>query len=275
MSDSIAIAVVGDYNAAFPGHVTIAKAIQHAGEKLGFDACVEWISTPAFTRQNVGQVLSGFHGLIAAPASPYQSFEGMLATIESGRKGRRPFYGSCGGFQHTLIEYARNVMSLPDAHSAEYGTASKNIVVVPVSCPVPGRPAGEPKLSGAVDCPETTVRILPGTKAAEIYKRDKVVEEYFCNYEANLAFQSRFDAAGLRVTGVGPNGEARVVEIPQHPWFLATLFQPQRATAPGKPHPLFVHYLRAAAQFKQANAISSGRSEAQAGVAEGSMRPVR
>ena len=251
MNDAVAIAVAGDFNAAFPGHVTIASAIEHAAQILGRDARVEWIPTRAITKQNVAQVLGGFHGLIVAPGSPYESFDGALAAIEFGRTGERPCYGSCGGFQHALIEYARNVMGLADAHSAEYGIDSKNIIVVPVSCPVPNRPAGEPKLSGAVDCPETTIRILPGTKAAEIYQREKVVEEYFCNYEANLVFQSRLDDAGLRVTGVGPHGEARIVEIPGHPWFLATLFQPQRATAPGRPHPLFVEYLRAVSRYER------------------------
>lgn len=251
MNNKVAIAVVGDFNSTFPGHVTIAPAIGHAAESLSVDAGVQWIFTRELTNQNVAKVLGEFHGLIVAPGSPYESFDGALAAIEFGRTGLRPYYGSCAGFQHALIEYARNVMGLADAHSAEYGTDSKNIVVVPVSCPVPNRPAGQPKLSGAVDCPETTIRILPGTRAAKIYQRKKAVEEYFCNYEANLAFQSRFDAAGLRVTGVGPQGEARIVEIPAHPWFLATLFQPQRATAPGRPHPLFVDYLRAAAQYKQ------------------------
>jgi CTP synthase (UTP-ammonia lyase) len=251
VSDIAAIGVVGDFHAEFPGHTTIAPAIAHEAQKLALDARVEWIPTRAITRQNVARALGGFHGLIVAPGSPYESFDGVLAAIEFGRTGLRPFYGSCGGFQHTLIEYARNVMGLADAHSAEYGTDSKNIVVVPVSCPVPNRPAGQPKLSGAVDCSETSIRILPGTRAARIYRREKAVEEYFCNYEANLAFQSRFDAAGLRVTGVGPQGEARIVEIPAHPWFLATLFQPQRATAPGRPHPLFIDYLRAVAQYKR------------------------
>jgi CTP synthase (UTP-ammonia lyase) len=251
MTDRAAIAVVGDFNPDFPGHRMIREAIGHAAESLCVDAHVEWIPTPEITNQNVGKVLAGFHGLIVAPGSPYQSFDGALAAIEFGRTGLRPYYGSCAGFQHTLIEYARNVMGLADAHSAEYGTDSKNIVVVPVSCPVPNRPTGQPRLSGAVDCPENTIRILPGTRAARIYQRESAVEEYFCNYEANLAFQSRFDVAGLRVTGVGPHGEARIVEIPAHPWFLATLFQPQRATAPGRPHPLFFNYQRAVEQYRR------------------------
>lgn len=248
MNDLVAIAIVGDFNGAFPGHVTLAPAIAHAAQKHGLDARVEWIPTRVVKKQNVTRVLDGFHSLIVAPGSPYESFDGALAAIEFGRTGARPCFGSCAGFQHVLIEYARNVLGLADAHSAEYDTDSRNVVVVPVSCPVPNRPAGAPRLSGAVECPETTIRILPGTRAAEIYKCEKVVEEYFCNYESNPAFQSRFDAAGLRLSGVGPHGEARIVEIPSHRWFLATLFQPQRATAPGRPHPIFVAYLNAVAR---------------------------
>ncbi len=241
----------------------IPVSIEHAADSLSLNARLEWVPTSAVTKQNVEQVLGRFDGIFGAPGSPYESFDGALATIEFARTRNRPYFGSCAGFQHALIEYARNVMGIADAHSAEYGTDSKNIVVTPVSCPVPNRPAGQPRLSGAVDCTENRIRIKPETRAFRIYQREGVLEEYFCNYEANLAFQSRFDAAGLRISGFGPGGEARIVEFSPHRFFLATLFQPMRATAPGRPHPLIVSYLQAAAQYKRAKE-SSGAIRARA-----------
>jgi CTP synthase (UTP-ammonia lyase) len=135
-------------------------------------------------------------------------------------------------------------MGLADAQSAEHGVASENLIVAPVACPLPNRAEGAPKLSGS-----DTIRLQPGTLAFRIYQREEVTEEYFCNYELNPAYQPRMEAAGLRISGFGPNGEGHVAELPTHPFFFVSLFQPPLSSAPGHPHPVVIHYLRAAARF--------------------------
>jgi CTP synthase (UTP-ammonia lyase) len=132
------------------------------------------------------------------------------------------------------------VLGLADADSGEHNSASKNIMITPVSCALPNRAPGAPKLSGA-----GRVRVEEGSLLRSIYGADTVDEEYFCNYEVNPEYEGKLETAGLRVTARGSDGEARAVEIRGHRFFLATLFQPQLSSTPDRPHPVFLAYLRA------------------------------
>jgi CTP synthase (UTP-ammonia lyase) len=140
------------------------------------------------------------------------------------------------------------VLGLADAAHAEYGPVdAAPLVIVPVACAVPDRAPGAPSLSGRLK-----IQLAPGSRVSRIIGQDAVEEEFFCSYELNPDFQQQLDATGLRVSGVAETGEARVVEISAHPFFLATAFLPQLASAPGKPHPLLVAFLQAAAQSQAA-----------------------
>ena len=141
------------------------------------------------------------------------------------------------------------MLGLADANSAEHGVPSENVVVAPVSCPVPNRKEGAPKLSG-----HDTIVLKTGSRAFEIYRRKEISEEYFCNYELNPGYRPRLEATGMEFTGFGPQGEARIAELPKHRFYFVTLFQPPLSSAPGKPHPVVVGYLQAAAHFQQERA---------------------
>lgn len=138
------------------------------------------------------------------------------------------------------------MLRIPDADSAEYQSGSSNLVIWPVSCAVPGRAAGAPRLSG-----RCKLTIEPGTLLARIYKQSEVQEEYFCNYEVNPAYQDRLQAAGLRVSAWGEDRAVRAVELPDHHFFLATLFQPPLSSSAQRPHPVVLAYLEASARFSQ------------------------
>ena len=117
---------------------------------------------------------------------------------------------------------------------------------MPVACAVPNRAPGAPRLSGGL-----TIRLTPGSRAHEIYGRDAIDEEYFCNYEVNPAFREAIERSDLRVTGTGEAGEIRIVERPEHRFFLATLFQPQRSSRRGAPNPLVTAFVGAARAFQE------------------------
>ena len=134
-------------------------------------------------------------------------------------------------------------MGIADADTAEHDSDSRNIVIAPVSCAVPNRAPGDPKLVGA-GC----LSIVPGSALHSIYSRDQADERYFCNYELNPQFEARFEDAGLRIAARGPQAEIRAVELPDHRFFLATLFQPQLSSQPGEPHPVLMAFLAAAGQ---------------------------
>ncbi|MGB7866323.1 MAG: hypothetical protein WCF74_23225, partial [Candidatus Sulfotelmatobacter sp.] len=150
MSNAVRIGILGDFNPEFRSHHATPDSLQHAARKLNLKLESEWIPTPSLTAPGAEKTLETFDGLWASPGSPYKSFDGMLKGIEFARRRDWPFLGTCAGFQYALIEFARNVLGIADADSAENNSGSKNIVIYPVACAVPGRKGNAPKLSGAV-----------------------------------------------------------------------------------------------------------------------------
>lgn len=142
------------------------------------------------------------------------------------------------------------MLGISNADSAEHGDPSATYVVTAISCALPQDNPGDPKLVG-----QNRVRVLAGTRLAQIMGAGDHEEGFFCNYAVNEEFRPRFEAAGLRICAVGPEEEVRAVELPSHPFYVASLFQPQLAShATGKPHPLIQAYLRAAAERAAASA---------------------
>lgn len=247
MSDAVRIGILGDFNREFRSHPATNDALQHAAHKLGIVVQSEWIPTAAILEPGFEKKLEGFDGLWASPGSPYKSFDGMLRGIQFARERDWPFLGTCGGFQYAFIEFARNVLHIADADSAENHSESKNIIVYPVACAVPDRTGKSPRLSGAV--PE--IRLRPGSYLQSYYGKDKetVTEEFFCNFEINPEFEWATMEAGFPIVARGPQGEIRAIESPTHRFYLATLFQPQLSSTEKNPHPIVLAFVQAAADW--------------------------
>ena len=177
--------------------------------------------------------VSGFSGLWCVPASPYRSMEGALLAIRYARESGVPFLGTCGGFQHAVIEYARNVLGWADAEHAETAPDAARAVISLLECPLV-------ETSGVV-------RFVPGSRIATAYGAPEAREGYRCRYGLNAEFRSALLAAPLRATAEDEDGEVRAVELDGHPFFVATLFQPERASLAGKSAPLAVALVRACA----------------------------
>jgi len=246
VAEAIRIGILGDYDPASPTLPAIEKSIRHAAAHLKITAEATWLATPSVVDSDLDSQLEGFDGLWAAPGSPYKSFDGMLRGIEFARRRDWPFLGTCGGFQYALIECARNVLGMKDADSAENNPKSGQIVISPVACAVPNRAQDAPKLAGPVN----SIRLRPGSYLHSFYQKDVIEEEFFCNYEVNLDFEWAFVEAGFSVVARGERNEPRAIECEGHRFFIATLFQPQLSSKPGKPHPVIVEFLRAAAKWK-------------------------
>jgi len=247
VKNAVRIGILGDFNAEFRSHHATPDSLQHAARKLNMKVQSEWIPTPSLLAPDATKTLESFDGLWASPGSPYKSLEGMLKGIEFARRCDWPFLGTCAGFQYALIEFARNVLGIADADSAENNSGSKNIVIYPVACAVPNRKGDAPKLSGAV--PE--IRLRPGSYLQSFYGKDKevVTEEFFCNFEVNPEFEWATMEAGFPVVARGANGEIRAIESPAHRFFVATLFQPQLSSTEKSPHPVVVSFVQAAADW--------------------------
>ncbi|MDF2680346.1 MAG: hypothetical protein K0R47_1536 [Brevibacillus sp.] len=230
------IGLIGDYNPEVVAHVAVPQAIELAANDLGQQVEVEWIATPTL-EHSFAEKLSRYHALWTVPASPYKSKDGALHGIRFARENRVPFLGTCGGFQHMVIEFARNVLRLSEADHAEDNPTASMLLVAPLTCTV----------SQQIH----TFHLTAGTKVASIYGKLEISEQYgICNYGVNPAFAPLLTEAGLRIAGVDANGEVRLMEYEQHPFFVGTLFQPERSALQGIVHPLIREFVRQATQTR-------------------------
>jgi CTP synthase (UTP-ammonia lyase) len=223
------IALLGEFSPTFRPHLATNEAIQHCVAAFGLSVTTDWIST----RDIEAGLFERCGAIWIAPGSPYKDLERTLWAIRYAREHKVPCFGTCGGFQHIILEYARNVLGFKDAHHAEYDPYASDLFVTELECSLAGQ--------------EMRVALVPGSRAAEAYGALTVTEEYYCNFGMNPSRVPLFQNSVLKITGSDPEGEIRVVELPDHPFFLATLFVPQARSTRDNPHPLVRRFLTVAA----------------------------
>jgi len=222
------IALIGEYTPTFPPHASTNAAIEHSRKLLGADITADWVSS-----EDVEPGLfARYSGIWIAPGSPYKSMEKTLWAIRHARENNIPFLGTCGGFQHMVIEYARNVLGFEDAQHAEYDPYASKLFISQLACSLAGR--------------EMQLGFLPGSQVAEIYGGLSATEHYYCNFGVNPDCVGQLRQGPLNISGSDIEGEVRVLEYPGHPFFIGTLFVPQTRSKPETPHPLVTAFLRAA-----------------------------
>lgn len=233
MKGHVRIALIGDYDPAVKAHQAIPKALELAAASLTCQVEPVWLDTPPLENNTESQ-LSGFKGIWCVPNSPYASMEGALGAIRFAREFGHPFLGTCGGFQHAVIEYARNVLDLREADHAESNANAALPLMTRLAC----------SLVGA----RGSVRLRPGSRLDAIYGRNEIAENYHCNFGLNPRWESLLENGTMSISGRDENGEVRAVELEGHPFFIATLFQPEQSAFDGAAHPLIRAYLQAAAK---------------------------
>jgi CTP synthase (UTP-ammonia lyase) len=221
------IALLGEYTPSFPPHPATNAAIEHSRDSSGLDITAEWLSTKDIDPTRFDR----YSGIWVAPGSPYKSMENTLWAICYARENKIPCFGTCGGFQHIVIEYARNVLGFKDAQHAEYDPYASSLFISQLTCSLAGR--------------EMQLRFVPGSRVANIYGGVAAKEHYYCNFGVNPDCIHKLKQGPLEITGFDAEGEIRVIEYPDHPFFLATLFVPQTRSTPESPHPLVTAFLEA------------------------------
>lgn len=224
------IAIIGEFDSNFRPHVATNEALEHVRAFLKEEFQVAWVSTE-YVEKNFEEVIRKYQGFWIAPGSPYKSMLGALKLIEYARVHQKPTLGTCGGFQHMAIEFARNVLNIEDAEHAEYDPYASRLVVNPLSCDLKGEPL-------QIDL------IHSDSKVYQIYGTDKIQEKYYCNFGLNPEYQEDFDKKGFRVVGSDEHQEARILELDKHSFFVATLFVPQDNSSFEKPHKLVLEFIR-------------------------------
>ena len=222
------LALIGDYNPDVIAHQAIPLALQQAAAAMDLSVHVQWLDTDTLTCTSA---LHGFDGFWCVPASPYRDTEGALRAIRFAREQKRPFLGTCGGFQHAVLEYARNVLGWADAEHGELAPDAERAVIAPLNCSL-------------VEVNDT-VHLSPYTHIAQAYASVDIHEGYRCRYGINPTFADALLAGNLIPSGHDSAGDLRAVELLDHPFFVATLFQPERAALKGIPPPLALALLKA------------------------------
>ncbi|MGW4112938.1 glutamine amidotransferase-related protein [Actinosynnema sp. NPDC004786] len=221
------VALVGERSAAIRAHGRYASLFDALWRRTGIAVDAYWTPTTDVSG------LAAFDGVWLVPGSPYESEDGALAAVRTAREGDLPFLATCGGFSHTLLEYARSVCGLADAAHAENAPEARVPLIVPSAKPLAGH--------------ERRIRLRPGSLAERVLGAGATTERHHSGHELDPSYAPRLEESGLRLTGHDDDGVARVAELPGHRFFLATAFQPELSADSTAPHPIVTAFAEAAA----------------------------
>lgn len=225
------IALLGEFKPEFPPHLATNAAIEHSCSVLGCDIRAVWIATQEINKS----LWEKFSAIWVVPGSPYNNMENVLTAIRYARENRIPCLGTCGGFQHMVLEYARNVLGFEDAQHAEYDPYASDLFISRLKCSLSGR--------------TMKLRLVEGSKVSRIYGASETVENYYCDFSINPMRAELFRNGALRVSGWDGDGEIRAIEDSAHPFFIGTLYVPQSRSSSEQPHPLITAFVDCVARM--------------------------
>lgn len=220
--EALRVALVGDYQPEAIAHRAIPPALELAGKAVGVPVGAVWVPTESIDARRPS--LSGFDGVWAVPATPYRHQAGAIAAIRFAREGGVPFLGTCGGFQHAVLEIAESLWGVPSPAHAETDSTASDPIIAPLACALV-------EVGGQV-------RFARGSRLAMAYGHLEAHEEYHCSYGLSRRCLSHLAAGPLRATAWSEEGDVRAVELEGHPFFVGTLFQSERASLRGAAPPI-------------------------------------
>ena len=232
MTHASRIALIGDHNPEVTAHVAIPKALEIAAQRSGHPVEWAWIHTTDLTGR-AADALADFEAVWCVPASPYASMEGALDSIRHARESGLPFLGTCGGYQHAILEFARTVLGHAEADNAEVNPDAEMPLINALVCALVEQ-SGE-------------ILFTEGSRIADIHGGTRVTEKYHCSYGLAPQYAGLFDGSALKITGADAEGDPRAFELQGHPFFIGTAYQPERSALVGEPHPLIDAFVAAAA----------------------------
>ena len=237
----IKLGIMGDFVASNATHIANNEALDHAAKQFGKLFTYEWVDTERIEPE-FDNIIQSYQGLLIAPGSPYKSMPGVLKIIEYARTHHVPTLGTCGGFQHMIIEFARNVLGITDAEHAETNPYASKLVINPLSCSLKGQTL------------EIEI-IQKDSLVYRIFNTNTITENYYCNFGLNPEYQQQIHQAGFKMVASDKHKEARIVELKDHPFFIGTLFVPQVNSCYEKPHPILIALLNAMEQYSRIGTV--------------------
>ncbi|TXC81726.1 CTP synthase [Luteibaculum oceani] len=250
---TVNIGLVGKYTELQDAYKSISEAFNHAASASETKINMTWIHSETIHSKNVDAKLAGLDGVLVAPGFGGRGVEGKINTIRYCRENGVPFFGICLGMQCAVIEFARNVLKLPEAHTLEIDPESPNPVINLMEDQKDITHMGGTMRLGAYTC-----NLKPNTLAHEIYGRTEISERHRHRFEFNSDYKSRFEENGMVASGINPDTNlVEIVEIPEHPFFIGVQFHPEYKSTVHNPHPLFVSFVKATLKVKEKEAVKA------------------
>ncbi|MFT5952173.1 MAG: CTP synthase [Bacteroidia bacterium] len=245
--NEVNIGLVGKYVELPDAYKSIIEAFIHAGAVNECKVNLSLISSENINEENVADKLKDLDGVLVAPGFGDRGIEGKITTIQYLRENEIPFFGICLGMQCAVIEYARNVLGLKDAHSSEMISTKNAVIDLMESQKKVSQKGGTMRL-GAYKC-----KLEKGSKSYTAYGKSLISERHRHRYEFNGKYLKDFEKEGMKAVGINPDNDlVEVVEIPTHPWFVGVQYHPELKSTVDAPHPLFVRFVKAALEKKEA-----------------------
>jgi CTP synthase (UTP-ammonia lyase) len=223
------IGIIGDFHNSRT-QTAIGDSIHHVNHKFGYDTRYRWIETTLLDNDHYENILQSLHGIWSASGSPFKSLAGSLNAIRYARENRIPYLGTCGGYQHAIVEYARNVLGYKNAGHAEYSNEASEYFVDKMTCSLVGT--------------KGTVAIKDGTLAKAIYGKNQIEADYYCSYGLSDKYKDEVLQGGITASGFDINESIRIMELSSHPFFIITAFVPQVNSTSDIPDPLVAAFVK-------------------------------
>jgi len=243
------IALVGKYIELPDAYLSVVESLKHAGWAHEVDVKIRWIDSELLTRDSVDELLGGIGGIVVPGGFGHRGIEGKILAARYARERRLPYLGLCLGLQCAVIEFARDVLGTEDANSTEFDMFTEH----PVIDFMPDQRTMQEK-GGTMRLGLYPARLTPGSKAATVYGCELIYERHRHRFEVNNRYRPLLEAAGMVLSGQSPDGRlVEIIELKDHPWFVASQFHPEFRSRPDRPHPLFHGFVGSAV------ALSNGR----------------
>ena len=243
----ITVGIVGKYIKLEDSYLSVIESLNHAGFENNVKVKSKLIDAEKINKDNVKEMLEGCSGIIVPGGFGNRGIEGKIQAIKYAREEKIPFLGICLGMQMAVVEFARDVLNLKDANSEEFDEICENPVIHIMYDQKDITKKGGTMRLGSYPC-----ILKKGTLAEKVYKAEEIAERHRHRFEYNNKYREDMEANGLKVSGTSPNGElVEIVELENHPYFIACQFHPEFKSRPDKPAPLFVELVRAAKKIKK------------------------
>ena len=238
----VTIALVGKYTELHDAYLSVAESLFHAGTACDSHVDIRWVDSQTLTADNIAAALAGCAGILVPGGFGDRGIEGMVLAAQYAREHGIPYFGICLGMQIAVIEFARHVAGWADAHSAEFSGTTAHPVIDLMPDQVGVTDKGGTMRLGKYPCV-----LAEGSRARAAYGTSEIWERHRHRYECSNVFRPELEAAGLRLSGMSPDGRlVEIVELPEHPWFVGCQFHPEFKSRPDRPHPLFQGFVAAA-----------------------------